>query len=309
MTLMYILANYLHCLPWQGCWRAHEPVAFAKKKASLEQCLGHSPMEFEKSTSSSSSSQRLTARHPTVLDEVETEVASDDPDLSPISDISCGTRTSETSSTLPEVPRWPQDKGRQTITIFDWDDTLLCTSWLDGQQHQETLCDETRRDLRRIYKLVKQLLQKALLLGPTYIVTNAVEGWVEKSASMYMPELEDVLKQIQVVSAQALHGEQYPQEIGAWKRKTFAEMQSRWSADMETSVIVLGDSDYEIDAAQALAHANCVIKTVKFREKPSARELLLQLQVIEQKFERIASINQGLKIGLHHLGRMDLVMT
>jgi len=306
---MYILANSLSCLPWQCCWCAREPVPYAKKKASLEQCLGHPPMEFEKSTPSSSTLPKPTARHLAVLDEAETEVASDDPDLSPISDISCGTMTSASSSRLPKVPRWPQEKDYQTVTIFDWDDTLLCTSWLDRHQHQETLPDEIQSDLRRICKLVKQLLKKALLRGPTYIVTNAVQGWVEKSASMYMPALDDVLKQIHIVSAQAIHGEQYPEEISVWKRNTFAEMQSRWSTDMETSVIVLGDSDYEINAARALAHANCVIKTVKFREKPSARELLLQLQVIEQKFECIASINQGLKIGLHHLGRMDLVMT
>jgi len=44
--------------------------------------------------------------------------------------------------------------------------------------------------------------------------------------------------------------------------------------------------------------AQALVKTIKFRENPSPEELLKQLELVTQKFERIVENARNLKIGL-----------
>jgi hypothetical protein len=51
----------------------------------------------------------------------------------------------------------------------------------------------------------------------------------------------------------------------------------------------LGDSNMEMDAVHVMGKefAQALIKTIKFRENPTPEELVKQLELVAQKFEKI----------------------
>ena len=76
----------------------------------------------------------------------------------------------------------------QTVTIFDWDDTFLSTSFIYhiGLAKAST-SPEAQTALRKLDKTCYKVLEKVLRAGKTYIVTNASKNWVETSSRVYLP--------------------------------------------------------------------------------------------------------------------------
>ena len=77
-------------------------------------------------------------------------------------------------------------KQHNSIIIFDWDDTLLPTSFLVSKNmidKDKKLNEKDQTKLNKLEILVKNLLTLTLSKGEVYIITNAGEGWVEESAT------------------------------------------------------------------------------------------------------------------------------
>lgn len=197
------------------------------------------------------------------------------------------------------VPRAHRPPKHQTVVIFDWDDTLLCTSYLNMRQDQP-LSPMNERHLRGIENADRKLLELSLRLGSTFIITNAMNGWVEYSAAKYMPDLLPVLQRVPVISARGRFEAQFPGEVSKWKVQAFLEVQRQLDSQIITNLISLGDSNFEMDAVHIMGKefAQALVKTIKFRESPSPEELLKQLELVAQKFERIVENARNLKIGL-----------
>lgn len=201
----------------------------------------------------------------------------------------------------PSVPRSPQ---HQTVCIFDWDDTLLPTSYV-GFRQEEAIPDSIRRDLRGIEKAAKSLLEQAQQVGRTFIITNALSSWVEYSAMKFLPNLAETLRTIPVISARGEYEAQYPGEHGQWKVQAFLQVQRQLDSQIITNLISVGDSVFEMDAVHIMGRefAQAIVKTVKFRDNPSAEELRKELELVNTKFEHIATKAQNLKITLERLPR------
>merc|ERR1719327_1283655 len=197
------------------------------------------------------------------------------------------------------VPQAQRPPKHQTVIIFDWDDTLLCTTFLNLRQ-EPTLPATVERHLREIELAGKKLLELAMRLGHTFIITNAMNGWVEYSAAKYVPNLLPVLQKVRVISARGRFEAQFPNEVSKWKINAFLEVQRQLDSQIITNLISLGDSNFEMDAVHVMGKefAQALIKTIKFRENPSPEELLKQLELVPQKFEKIALNARNLKIGL-----------
>ena len=67
-----------------------------------------------------------------------------------------------------------------------------------------------------------------------------------------------------------------------------------------TNVIALGDSDFEIEAANILGKQfkKAFIKTVKFRQMPNLVELNNQLKLVLKQFDNIYNQAQSIAISL-----------
>ncbi|CAD8159351.1 unnamed protein product [Paramecium pentaurelia] len=194
-----------------------------------------------------------------------------------------------------------QQKKHQTLTIFDWDDTLLCTTFLGGYGFVDLPIDVLEQ-LTALNESASRLLEKASQVGDVFIITNAAQGWVEYSSKLYMNKVFQVIfdKKIVVISARHGYEEMFPGDCGKWKIEAFKDIRSKYENDVFTNLICLGDSNIEIDAAHVLAKEFTValIKTIKFRECPKPEELVRQLDLVSDKFEQIYTTFKSLTIRL-----------
>merc|ERR1712003_400718 len=105
---------------------------------------------------------------------------------------------------------------------------------------------------------------------------------------------------VKVISARTNHETEYPGEVAKWKIQAFLEVQRQLDSEIITNLVSLGDSNFEMDAVHVMGKefAQALVKTIKFQESPSPEELLKQLELVGQKFEKIIENARNLKIGL-----------
>ena len=160
-------------------------------------------------------------------------------------------RISKEGLWLPPSQRPPTS---QSIIIFDWDDTLLCTSYLNSREDAMNITSAIVKDqLKALEEAVVKLLTKALSLGNTFIITNAMKGWVEYSSNMWTPGVQAVLQRISIVSARTEYENKFPDNYHQWKVEAFLEMTKTFDTGTITNLICMGDSMIEIDAGHTLA--------------------------------------------------------
>lgn len=197
----------------------------------------------------------------------------------------------------------------RTLIIFDWDDTLLCSSAL-------RLTTPSTELLRQLECAVEAILLTAMSLGQTLIVTNGTESWVQDSATRFVPGLLPILGSLTTVSARAKYERQYPEDPFAWKREAFQELLGGLSPYGEAgqhspvgdltptsgvNLVAIGDSWYEIEAARSMSGlpgAPSSVKTVKFKEVPTVQELLGQLRRSSQELARVVAGAGSASLGL-----------
>lgn len=103
-----------------------------------------------------------------------------------------------------------------------------------------------------------------------------------------------------MISARGNHEAQCPNAPGEWKVQAFLEVQKQLDSQVVTNLISVGDSNFEMDAVHIMGKefSHAVVKTIKFKEHPTAQELHKELELTAQKFEKIALNASNLKISL-----------
>ena len=180
------------------------------------------------------------------------------------------------------------------IFIFDWDDTLLCTTVLSPGGYfddNRVILPGRLKKIKHLESLVKKLLTIATEKGDTYIITNSEQGWVEYSCKRFFPNVYDLLSKIKIISARALYEKKYPNNYKTWKNMAFNDIIKNYDLNIPSNVICMGDSTYEMEAAHALSNKfqDGFIKAIKFKELPRVDELISQLNLILEKFDFIYS--------------------
>ena len=192
-------------------------------------------------------------------------------------------------------------KQHNSIIIFDWDDTLLPTSFLTpGGVFNENikLSDVDHEKISKLEQTVLKLLEEAVQKGNVYIITNAGNGWVEYSANRFYPSIMPVLQKIKIISARGLYEKKFPGNSRQWKIEAFLNIQKNINMKLVTNIICVGDSLFEMEAGRILASkfTEAFIKTIKFREAPKLDELLKQLKLVCTQFGSIYSSIKNLTI-------------
>jgi hypothetical protein len=192
-------------------------------------------------------------------------------------------------------------KQHNSIIIFDWDDTLLPTSFLTpGGVFDENII-LPQNEIEKLLKLehaVLQLLTEAVEKGNVYIITNAGNGWVEYSAKRFYPSINPILEKIKIISARGQYEKFFPGNSRQWKIEAFLNLQKTLNMKLVTNIICIGDSLFEMEAGRILASkfTEAFIKTIKFREAPRLDELLKQLKLVCIQFASIYSAVKNLTI-------------
>jgi hypothetical protein len=187
-----------------------------------------------------------------------------------------------------------------TLIVFDWDDTLLCTSAINHEAWSPA-------QLRQLEQAGEDVLRASMALGETIIITNGVETWVQNSGGRYLPGLMPTLNEMMVLSARARYEEHFPGDPFAWKKHAFrellAERQERLGyEDTRLNLVVIGDSQAEIDASRhATKHCGGrapLLKTIKFKECPTVQELLGQLRRLAQDLDEFVQERRTVHRGM-----------
>jgi len=199
--------------------------------------------------------------------------------------------------------------AKNTVVLFDYDDTILASSFLAGKGYR--LDSEMEKNvevdtgLRELEQSVSSMLTLALQFGHVHIVTNAETGWVQLSAQKFMPGLVPLLSKVKIISARSTYEAMHPDAPIKWKYCAFHDALSNVFGGLESktakNVISFGDSHVEREAVRAVTRgvANVKTKSVKFAERPSMEQLRRQIELVTNCFNHI----------FLHDGDLDLQLT
>jgi len=221
-----------------------------------------------------------------------------------------GEDTTKSSASVPKTP------CPDTVIVFDWDDTLLASSFLSSRGYRLDTEMEKNNDhamveaqLRELETSVASLLTLAQQYGSVHIVTNAETGWVQLSAQKFMPGLVPLLSKVNVLSARSTFEPAHPDAPLKWKFFAFQEkLANHYSAEWKSTssggkknVISFGDSHVEREAVRAVTRgmSSTRCKSVKFAERPSTEQLRRQIELVSNCFHYIHQ----------HDGDLDLQLT
>jgi len=196
----------------------------------------------------------------------------------------------------------------ETVMIFDWDDTVLPSSWVQEQglrlDGESKLTPSQQEELLDLARLATQTLNMAKTLGTVVLVTNAERGWIELSCAKFLPSLVPTLHNVKVLSARTEYERPDLSSPFEWKLKAFvAEISRLFNTDginRRKNILSFGDSAHE---REALIHAtanlpNCRTKSLKFVERPR----------IDQLRKQHALVGRCVKKIVHHDGNLDLCL-
>ena len=191
-----------------------------------------------------------------------------------------------------------------SLIIFDWDDTLFPTSFLDKSGYFSEKMFLTEKEekifqiINKLEKTVIDLVNLALNKGEVYIITNATLGWVEYSSRIFYPNFFKMIDKIKIISARGEWENIFPNDINQWKMKSFSKLRNNFNNKLVTNIICLGDSMLEIEAGRFLANCfkEAFIKTIKFKEEPKPDELNKQLILVKNQFNTIHSSIKSLTV-------------
>lgn len=123
--------------------------------------------------------------------------------------------------------------NNNVVTVLDWDDTLLPSTWVAGRHDltsaaslEDSLTRATPEEtaaLAAVGRSASALLETCSRIGRVAIVTNAGEGWVELSASLLLPDVQETITRLQipVLSARAAFESETLSHPAEWKYRTF----------------------------------------------------------------------------------------
>jgi hypothetical protein len=195
----------------------------------------------------------------------------------------------------------------KSAIIFDWDDTLLASSFLSNRGCRLDTDMSGFSDmaplLRELETSVISVLELALEYGQVFIITNAETGWVQLSCEKFIPRVLPLLGKINILSARSTYEPMYPEAPLKWKYYAFHERISSFYSDPKApkNVLSFGDSHVEREAVRAVTKLlpNSKTKSVKFAERPSMEQLRRQIELVTNCFRYIHS----------HDGDLDLQLT
>ena len=195
-----------------------------------------------------------------------------------------------------------KDNIFNNIFIFDWDDTLLCTTYLvsTGALNEMEINKKDKEIISGLDILVSKLLSKTIKLGFVFIITNGAPGWIELSSVKFYPETAKILEKIKIITARGLYEKKLPGDMRQWKTLAFkyAIDSMKIKRSIPTNIICLGDSVTEIEASYNIKEYfhNAYLKTIKFKESPTHKELEKELKLVQTQIDSILPKMKNLSI-------------
>jgi len=199
----------------------------------------------------------------------------------------------------------------ETLLVFDYDDTLLPSTWLQrnllGLGSQSVVSPWQKEQLQNVENTAIELIRNAKLHGTVVLVTNAQRGWIELSCQKFLPGLWPLLEDVKAVSARTAFESFNVTSPFEWKLRAFEHeicnvysKEGLRSSCKRKNVVSFGDSVHERNALLQATRTlpNCCPKSIKFVDRPELSQITEQHTMVNACFRRI----------VHHEGLLDLCL-
>jgi hypothetical protein len=194
-----------------------------------------------------------------------------------------------------------------TIIFFDWDDTLLCSSFLMdlniSLSTDSKIIYEHWVNLDLLSNSIIDILMSAKCLGEVVIVTNAEECWVQMSAQKFMPELIPILQTIPIISARTAYEESFPTNPYMWKYQAMKKFidDKKFSPYCKKNIVSFGDSVIERESSRKVSKLfpNTISKSVKFTEKSEINVLKGQIDLLKSSIKYLVEYDGDLDLQMN----------
>ena len=176
-------------------------------------------------------------------------------------------------------------RSKETIFIFDWDDTLICTSFITLKT--QSLSEEEKNTILNLGNLVSAFLSHCQEYGKIIILTNSSESWV-KNTSVNILGISDLIdKNINIFSTRDKYSKKGIEQR-KWKEMALDEIFNKYGDKLD-NLICASDSEKDINIFKKFMQKNkgINISTIKFKRKPSP---LIMVKEIKYLLECINSI-------------------
>jgi hypothetical protein len=193
-----------------------------------------------------------------------------------------------------------------TVTVLDWDDTLIPSTWLKGQglsgaalAEKFGITKEMVDACEEVAVHVQRVIQKAQEYGKVFIITNGTHGWVENSCGLFMPSIRNLILSLPIISAADLY-RYFSKDPISWKRMAFRrDLLDRAFGGMPRAsrvIISIGDGYAEQQASRNLMMIGSYsqvgllsVRSLKIVESSSPTVLIRQLDEICQILPSLAT--------------------
>lgn len=142
--------------------------------------------------------------------------------------------------------------------------------------------------LKKLRIHIQKLFTLCIKESDVFIVSNAKLPWIYFTAITFFPEFSrKILEKVKIISARDHFSNET--DINQWKYYCFKRISRSYNRNLKTNLIVIGDSNSEIEAAQRLRKEfrNIDLKTIKLKEKPSIEVMTKQLDLLVSSFPSI----------------------
>jgi hypothetical protein len=216
---------------------------------------------------------------------------------------------------------------RQSIVIFDWDDTLCPSHWIrinrPKLQYFQPCPDDPRYKLplESLSDQVIKVLRASSAIAKTIILTNAQVTWVEISCKNFMPRVWPVIQELgidivyarqsveqDVATSRELDYNYNANAPQLWKERAMkdniSKFYSQYLHQSWKNIVSIGDQICEHNALRIVSVARpsgkkkCRTKTVKLIEEPTVENLVAENQVIIQWLNGLVQYDGALNVDL-----------
>jgi len=190
-----------------------------------------------------------------------------------------------------------RDAFEDSLIVFDWDDTILPTSWLErvGALCQGPLRPDIQRQISVLAAASLTTLNLAKQIGTVIFITNSAPGWMDQSCQLFMPQLLQEIRSYPI-SAKPMHAP-LTFKIAAFRRECRAY----------TNIISVGDGDAERTASLRLtlpepgARGGDVsgsrrIKSLKLLDLPTCQQLVAQHEMLQIRLADVLAFQGSLDL-------------
>jgi len=193
-----------------------------------------------------------------------------------------------------------------TILIFDWDDTVLPSTWIQEQglrlDDESVPTEDQQARLRLMAESAMNTLRIAKRHGKVVLVTNAERGWIELSCQKFMPVLYPSLENVKILSARSTYEHPGVTSPFEWKYLAFEseinKFYDMYPPDRMKNVVSFGDSAHEREALIRVTEnmPSCRTKSLKFVERPELEQLLKEHELIGDCIRHVVNFDGNLDL-------------